>query len=210
MVNITDFLLFFISKLNTKVLNIISFCNKNLWDCLAIGREKINNCVNSCIINVLVMGVMMLNQRNISYFKNLLQTETFVWIFQIFGNFTKAPCSKLFFFSVFWFFLFQKKLFPKVYVNFFCSRNNNQNDKLTYRNCFYSQRSVFCITEIKGGNATLNEVYAIKNSLRISHLRKFVYGNLFQTSIPCKSLCTWNVQFSWFLKLKNLENGLIC
>ena len=132
----------------------------------------------------------MLNQRNISYFKNLLQKLLCKYRkFLVISR--KPPVANYSFlvFSVFCFVFFQEKLFRKVYVNFFCSRNNNQNDKLTYRNCFYSQRSVFCITEIKGGNATLNEVYAIKNSLRISHLQKCVYRNLFQTSIPCKNLC---------------------
>ena len=90
----------------------------------------------------------MLNQKNTSYFKcKIFCKQKLLFEFREFLVISRksvANCSFLAF-SVF----FQVKLFAKVYVNFFCSRNNNRNDKLTCRNCFYNQRIVFFITEIK-------------------------------------------------------------
>ena len=34
------------------------FAKKNLWHCLATVREKIDNCANSSIINILVHGLL--------------------------------------------------------------------------------------------------------------------------------------------------------
>ena len=118
------------------------FAKKYLWDCLATGREKIDNCANSCIINVLVMGIMVLSQRNISYFKcRIFCKQKRLCEFR---EFLVISRSVTIFFSAFSIF-FKKSYSRKFIENLFCSPNN-RTDKLTYRNCFYSQRSVFCIT----------------------------------------------------------------
>ena len=57
----------------------LSFYKKNVRDCIATGSEKIDDCADSCIIDVLVMGVMLLNQRNISYFNPLKSGVAFLY-----------------------------------------------------------------------------------------------------------------------------------
>ena len=119
------------------------FAKKYPWDCLAIGRQKIDNCANSCIINVLVMGIMVLSQRNISYFKcRIFCKQKRLSEFREFLVISRRSVTNCFFsaFSIF----FKKSYSRKFIENLFCSPNRN--DKLTYRNCFYSQRSVFCVT----------------------------------------------------------------
>ena len=69
MVSIIHSFLLLILKLNSMVWNVILSIwkkKKNHWDCLATGRETICNCANSYIIIVRVMGVILLNQRNVS------------------------------------------------------------------------------------------------------------------------------------------------
>lgn len=160
---------------------------------------------------------MLLNQRNICNFecrifwkqKLLCEFCKFLVILQ-----KSVVKGSLLAFSMF----FLENLLAKIYVNFFCSRNIilrrinlksvphsfivtiNIKLRLTNCSCFRSQRSVFCKKNWNnGGNATLNEVYVIKNSLRMSHSLKFVYRNLFQISwLPKVYVCEiFNVHDSW-------------
>ena len=128
MISITHSLLLLILKLNTKILYVVlSFYKKNLWDGLASGREKIDNCANSCIISVLIVGVMLLNQRVISYFKcRIFYKQKLLCEFRECVVITLKSFANCLLLAVFF---FQKKLFAKAYVNFLCSINNNRMDK---------------------------------------------------------------------------------
>ena len=124
MICIIDFLLL-ILKLNTKVWNAITFISMTLpchW-------ERSDICTNSCITNVPVIGVKLLNPRNISYSKwRIFCKQTLLCEFREFLVISwnsVANCSFLVFYV---FSFFQEKLFAKVYVNSFCPKINNRND----------------------------------------------------------------------------------
>ena len=91
--------------------------------------ERSGICANSCITNVLVMGVKLLNPRNISYSKcRIIYKQKLSFEFREFLVISWNSVAN-FRFWPFTFFFFQEKLFAKVYVNFFCPRNINRNDK---------------------------------------------------------------------------------
>ena len=193
-------------KLNIGVWNVIlHFATKTSWNCLATGKDKIDNCANSCIINVLDMRVLMLYQRNISYFKcRIFWKQKLLCEFREFLVISRKSVANFLFwaFSVFVSFCFNNlKLICHSLVDIIHIKL-----RLTYCSCFYSQRSVFCSTEIKSKikskmkSMWLKIVWelVIRESLYtgiiyIFHdLRKFIYMKPSIFMIPkVKKFCKW-------------------
>ena len=147
LVNYTHSLLLLVLKLNIGVWNVIlHFAAKISWNCLATGKDKIDNCANSCIINVLDMRVMMLYQRNISYFKcRIFWKQNLLCEFREFLVISRKSVANFLFWACFCCFFFNNlksishSLVDIIHIKL----------RFTYCSCFYSQRSAFCSTEIK-------------------------------------------------------------